>query len=152
MSTLQARNETNIQAPVSRIWAIITDIHVLHKINPGVIKAEGRMDKQGETRNCQIDNKGKKGSMTERLTELVHEKKTVWTLERDTLGMSKMLKNTQFVFHLEKLGDQQTKVISETYYQPAHLIAKIMNRLMMKKMIAKAQGEILSNIKSLTEN
>ncbi|MBI4945190.1 MAG: cytochrome P460 family protein [Bacteroidetes bacterium] len=39
MSKLQARNEMVINAPISKIWAVITDINVLHKINPGVIKA-----------------------------------------------------------------------------------------------------------------
>jgi hypothetical protein len=77
MSILQARNEAIINAPVSSIWAIITDIHALHKVNPGVIKASGCMDKQGETRTCEIDNKGRKGTMTEKLIELVPEKKTV---------------------------------------------------------------------------
>lgn len=151
MSILQARNEIIIDAPVSSIWAIITDINVLHKVNPGVIKASGRMDKQGDTRTCQIDNQGRKGTMTEKLVELVSERKTVWTIESDTMGMSKMLKDTQFVFNLEKIDDTKTKVINETYYLPANFIAKIMNRLMMKKMIGKAQEEILSNIKSLTE-
>jgi carbon monoxide dehydrogenase subunit G len=45
MSTLQARNEAIISAPIGKVWAVITDINVLHKINPGVIKATGRMDK-----------------------------------------------------------------------------------------------------------
>lgn len=109
------------------------------------------MDKQGETRTCDIDNKGRKGTMTEKLIELIPEKKTVWTIESDTMGMSKMLKDMQFVFNLEKLSNNKTKVVNETYYQPANLIAKIMNGLMMKKMISKAQEQILNNIKSLTE-
>ena len=77
MSKLQARNETTINAPISNVWAIITDINLLHKINPGVIKATGRMDKQGETRTCEMNNNGRKGIMTEKLVELVPEKKTV---------------------------------------------------------------------------
>ena len=109
MSKLQARNEAIINASISSIWAIITDINLLHKINPGVIKATGRMDKQGETRTCEMDNKGKLGTMTERLIELVPEKKTVWAIENDTMGMSKMLKDPQFCFYLEKLDDNKTK-------------------------------------------
>lgn len=151
MSQLQVRNEAIINAPVGQVWSIITDINVLHKINPGVIQASGRMDKQGETRTCQIDNNGRKGTVTEKLLELIPEQRTVWTIENDTMGMSKMLKDTRFVFNLEKLGEHQTKVISETYYQPANLMAKIMNGLMMKKMIRKAQAQILLNIKLLTE-
>jgi uncharacterized protein YndB with AHSA1/START domain len=151
MNKLQARNEAIINAPISSVWSIITDINLLQKVNPGVIKATGRMDKQGETRTCEMDNKGRKGTMTEKLIELIPEKKTVWTIESDTMGMSKMLKDTRFIFNLEKIGDTKTKVVNETYYQPVNLIAKIMNGLMMKKMIGKAQEQILINIKSLTE-
>lgn len=151
MDKLQARNEAIINAPVARIWAIITDISMLHKVNPGVISATGRMDMAGETRTCEIDNNGRKGIMTEKLIELVPEKKTVWTIQCDTMGMSKMLKQTRFCINLEKLDDNKTKVVNETYYQPANLMGKIVNGLMMKKMISKAQEKILTNIKSLTE-
>ena len=151
MNTLQARNEAVINAPVESLWAIITDINSLHKINPGVIKASGRMDRQGETRTCEIENSGRKGTMVERLIELVPHKKTVWTIESDTMGMSRMLNDTRFVFNLEQLSENQTKVINETYYQPTNLQAKIMNGLMMKRMVRKAQQQILSNLQSLTE-
>lgn len=151
MSKLQARNEAIISAPVSSIWAIITDINILHKINLGVIKASGRMDKQGETRTCEMDNKGRKGTMTEKLIELVPEKKTVWAIESDTMGMSKMLKDPRFCFYLEKLDDNKTKIVNESYYEPATFMAKIMNTLVMKKMMEKIQGQILSNIKVLAE-
>lgn len=151
MSKLQARNEMVINAPISKVWAIITDINVLHKINPGVIKASGRMDKQGETRTCEMNNNGRKGTMTEKLIELVPEKKTVWAIESDTMGMSKMLKDPRFCFYLEKLGDNKTKIINESYYQPANFMVKIMNALMMKKKMGQIQEQILTNIKSLTE-
>lgn len=77
MSKLQARNEAILNAPISSVWAIITDINLLHKVNPGVVSAKGRMDKQGETRTCEMNNNGRKGTMTEKLIELVPEKKTV---------------------------------------------------------------------------
>lgn len=152
MSKLQARNEMIINASVGSIWAVITDINLLHKVNPGVVKASGRMDRQGETRTCDINNKGRKGTMTEKLIELLPETKTVWTIENDTMGMEKMLKDTRFVFHLEKISDAKTRVINETYYQPANFMAQIMNGLMMKRMISKAQWQILANIKLLTES
>ena len=152
MSKLQARNEAIINAPVSTVWAIITDIDVLPKINPGVISAKGRMDKQGETRTCEMDNKGRKGTMTERLVELVPEQRTVWTIENDSMGMKKMLSGTRFCFYLEKTEDNKTKIINESYYQPVTLMAKVMNALMMKKMMGKIQAKILSNIKTVAEN
>ena len=151
MSRLQARNEVIISAPVSKIWAIITDINLLPKVNPGVLSASGRMDVQGATRTCEFNNRGRKGTMTEKLVELVPEKKTVWTIESDTMGMSKMLKDPLFCFYLEKLGDSETKVVNESYYQPANVMATIMNGLMMKGKMKQIQAKILSNLKSLSE-
>ena len=151
MSKLQARNEAIINAPISNVWAIITDINLLPQINPGVITAKGRMDKQGETRTCDMDNRGRKGTMTERLVELVPEKKTVWVIENDTMGMKKMLKDPRFCFYLEKVSDGKTKIINESYYLPATLMTKILNVIMMKKMMGKIQAKILSNIKTLAE-
>ena len=151
MSTLQARNEAIVNAPVQRIWTMITDINLLPQINPGIIKATGRMDKQGEGRTCEFNNKGKIATMTERLIEFVPEQKTVWTIEKDSMGMSKMLKETRFCLYLEKLSDNQTKVINESYYQPANLMAKLMNFFVMKKKMGQIQEQILTNLKSLAE-
>lgn len=151
MSKLQAHNEALINAPISKVWAIITDINLLPKVNPGVITATGRMDKQGETRTCEMENNGRKGTMTEKLIELVPEKKTVWAIENDSMGMGKMLKDPRFCFYLEKINDNQTKIINESYYEPANFMVKIMNALMMKKKMGEIQGKILSNIKAIVE-
>ncbi|MFM9840343.1 MAG: SRPBCC family protein [Cyclobacteriaceae bacterium] len=151
MSPLQARNEAIINAPVSSVWAIITDINLLPQINPGVIKASGRMDKQGETRTCEMDNRGKRGTMTEKLIELIPEKKTVWAIESDTMGMGKMLKDPRFCFYLEKLGDNKTKIVNESYYEPANMMVRMMNAMMMKKKMGEIQQKILTNIKSIAE-
>lgn len=152
MSKLQAHNEAVINASISSVWAIITDINLLQKVNPGVIKATGRMDKQGETRTCEMNNRGKKGTMTEKLIELVPETKTVWAIESDTMGMAKMLKDPRFCFYLEKIDDNKTKIINESYYEPANLMVRIMNVLMMKKKMGEIQSQILSNIKLIAEN
>jgi uncharacterized membrane protein len=152
MSILQARNETIINAPVKKVWALITDIGVLPKVNPGVITATGAMDKQGATRTCEMSNNGRKGTMTERLAELVHEKKTVWVIESDSMGMARMLKDPRFCFYLEKIDESKTRLINESYYQPGSLMMKIMNVLMMKRKMGQIQDQILSNIKRLAEN
>lgn len=110
------------------------------------------MDKQGETRTCEMNNREKIGTMTEKLIELVPEKKTVWAIESDTMGMAKMLKDPRFCFYLEKVDENKTKIVNESYYVPANLMVRIMNALMMKKKMGQIQGHILSNIKSIAEN
>lgn len=151
MSKLQARNEAVIDAPVERIWSVITDINLLHQVNPGVVKATGAMNELNATRTCEIVNGGRKGTMTERLIEMVPNKRTVWTIEQDTMGMGKLLSGTRFIFNLERVDDNRTRVISETHYAPANLMARLMNALMMRRMIGKAQATILQNIGKLTQ-
>jgi len=152
MAKLQAKNEMVVNAPISKVWMLITDIEQLHKINPGVISASGSMNQLNATRTCKIENKGKIGIMTERLIEMVPEQKTVWTIVEDTMGMSKMLKETEFCFKLEKINDRQVKVINESYYTPSNFIVSIMNQIIMKRMMTKIQEKILLNIKNLSEN
>lgn len=151
MSVLQVKNEAVIKAPVNSIWAVITDIDQLTKLNPGATKASGRMDKLGETRTVEININNRKGTFTEKLIELVPEKKTVWTIMNDTMGMAKMLKDTRFVIDLEKINDNETKVTNETYYIPSNFIAKIISSFMVKPMFGKMQEQILVGIKMLTE-
>lgn len=152
MAKLQARDEMVINAPVEILWTLITDINYLPKINPGLISATGTMDTLHATRQCVVMNRGKQGNITEKLIELVPRERTVWTIVSDDMGFGKMLKEIRFCIHLEKIGDRQTKVINETWYQPANFMARVMNVLMMKKMIAKAQAQILVNLKKLSEN
>ena len=152
MSNLQAKNELIINAPVSKVWLLITDMDQLHKINPGVITATGCMNQLNGTRTCQMENGGKKGTMVEKLVEMIPEKKTVWSIESDTMGMSKMLRNTRFCFYLEKVDGNKTRLTNESYYSPSNIIASVMNVLMMKRMMRKVQGQILDNIKRLAES
>ena len=58
-----------------------------------------------------------------------------------TKGMSKMIKDPLFCFYLEKLSDNNTRIINESYYQPANLMVKIMNGLMMKKKVKKFRNK-----------
>jgi hypothetical protein len=152
MSPLQARDEVTIHAPAASIWAAVTDITLLPVINPGVVKASGTMNELYGTRTCDVENRGRKGTITERLVEFIPEERTVWKVERDSMGMTKLLKDTRFILRLEKIADGVTRVTAETYYRPAHFVALMMNALMMKKMFTGAQRKILTNIKALVEN
>lgn len=152
MSQLQAKNEALIDAPAQRIWALVTDITMLPRVNPGVVSATGTMNELNGARTCEIVNGGRKGTIHERCIELVPGRKTVWTMEKDTMGAAKMLRDTRFCLTLEKTGDAQTRVVLETYYDPAGIVGRLMSALVMKKMFAKAQGQILQNIRSLTED
>jgi len=152
MNKLQARNEAIIDAPPQHIWALITDIDMLTKINPGVVSATGAMDRLNATRTCQISNRGKIGNTTEQMIEFEPERKTVWTIVSDDMGMGKMLKDARFCFYLQPAGDNRTKVVNETWYEPGNLLARIMSPLVIRKMISKTQAQILANLQSLCTN
>ena len=152
MSKLQAKNQLEMNAPAEKVWKVITDINQLHKINPGVVNATGTMNELGGTRNCEMSMRGKKGVLVERLVELVPEKRTVWEMVSDDMGLSKMLKNVRYHFTLEKISDSKSLLTAESYYVPATFFGSIMNALMMKKMFSKGQDTILKNINSIVQN
>lgn len=116
-----------------------------------MVKVTGVMDQLNGCRTCEIINNGRPGTMIERLIQLVPERKTVWTIENDSMGMSRMLKDTRFCFHLEKTGVNKTKLINESYYATVGFAGLILNALMMKRMMTKLQKQILKNIKNLFE-
>lgn len=151
MSQLQVQDEMILNAPLKDIWAVITDIKLLPKVNPGVVKATGSMNKQGDVRVCSIENGRRKGATRERLTELVPGKSTVWKLETDSMGMNKMMKDVTYRFELKDLGGGKTRVINQSYYQPANAVVRVMNPLVMKRMFSRIQRQILQNIKNLVE-
>ena len=152
MSKLQAKNQLEMNAPVQKVWEVITDITQLHKINPGVVRATGKMNELGATRTCEMSMNGKKGVLVERLVELVPQKRTVWEMESDDMGLSKMLKNVRYHFTLEKVNDTRSRLTAESYYEPATFFGSIMNALMMKRMFSKGQDTILKNINSVVQN
>jgi len=65
--------------------------------------------------------------------------------------LRKLLKDKWFCLNLEKKNDGSTKVANESYYQPANLMARIMNGLIIRRTIRKAQEKILQNLKLLAE-
>lgn len=149
---VQARNNIVIDAPVEKIYEMITDISLLPKINPGVLSAIGKMNEVGSSRHCTIDNRGKEGKMEERCIALMPNQKTVWSLEKDTIGFTKMMRDITFTFTLKSINVASTSVTNETAYTPRNLFARLMNSLMMKGMISKTQQKILLNLKSLAES
>ena len=152
MSKLQAKNQLEMNAPVQKVWEVITDITRLHKINPGVVRATGKMNELGSTRTCEMSMNGRKGVLIEKLIDLVPEKKTVWEHQSDDMGLGKMLKNIRYHFTLEKISESKSKLTAESYYEPATFFGSIMNVLMMKRMFSKGQDTILRNINSVVQD
>ena len=152
MSKLQAKNQLEMNAPAQKVWEVITDINQLHKINPGVVKATGKMNELGSTRTCEMSMRGKKGVLVERLVEFVPQTRTVWEMVSDDMGLGKMLKNVRYHFTLKKVNEGKSRLTAESYYEPANFFGTIMNVLMMKKMFSKGQDTILKNINSVVQS
>jgi len=68
---------------------------------------------RGETKICEFNSKGRKGTITERLIELMRNEKTVWTMESDTMGMSKIFTH-DFVFTLKNWRQGGKRILLST--------------------------------------
>jgi hypothetical protein len=149
MATLQVKNDAVINVSVATIWSIITDITLLPQVNNSIIKVSGSIDRVNGTRICEIDNNGVIGQSTETITAIVEEKSVCWEVDDDTMGRSRKLKGLQYCISLEKVGDDQTKVSFETYYDPSNFFIDLLNFWIIKKKISTAQEKMLSNLKFL---
>jgi hypothetical protein len=109
------------------------------------------MDKLDAVRVCTIRMGKKRGSLQEKLVEFIPNKSTVWQHIEDDMGMSKMMRNITYKFELIDTGGSSTKIISESYYEPANAVAKVINPIVIKRMFHKGQRQILSNIKQIVE-
>jgi uncharacterized protein YndB with AHSA1/START domain len=151
MGQLQSSKQMIIHAPADQVWKIITDIDLLPKVTPDVLKAKGDMTRPGETRTIEFRSRGLIRKTTERLIDMVPQKLLVWQLESDTQLFTSQFRDTRFCFYLQKAGDFKTNVVCETCYTPATHLGEILNIVAVRKMETRRQSDMLSNIKSLAE-
>lgn len=151
-SRLQVQNETEIQAPVERIWSIITDDpRYLSLLNPSVKKVTSEEPRMDAVRVCDVVMNGKEGTMQERCVQYAPHDRITWLVEKDSYGMSSMFSDVRFSFELNPSGQQSTRVISRSFYEPKHVFSRLMNALIMRRKFYSVQENILQNLKKVAE-
>ena len=152
---VQWRAQVTINAPRQRVWAVGEDIALIPSYHPDV----GRVELMSATNRrapgveyrCFVTDGPRKGSCVERVTEQIPYEKTVTLSVEDTWGLSALLRDFVTETLLSSQDDRTTTVTMLGYYEPVDLKARIMNLLVLRRMMTRRGRNVLAGIKDAVE-
>ncbi len=153
---LQWEVKVSINASVEQVWDATQDISLIPVYHPEVEKVEFLSEQtnraEGVEYKCIIpEGNPRSGSCVEKVIENDKYKKTTTLAVEDTWGLSEMLKNYTTDSILEKIGDKTTILYFKGYYEPIGLKNKIINILILRRIMKKRGKVVLIGIKDFIE-
>ncbi len=153
---LQWEVKIRINAPLKKVWDATQDISSIPIYHPEVEKVELLSNQNerapGVEYKCVIpEGNPRSGSCIEKVIENVEYEKTTILAVEDTWGLSKMLKNYITDVTFEKADEQTTILHFSGYYDPIGLKVKIMNILVLRRIMKKRGKQVLTGLKDLVE-
>jgi uncharacterized protein YndB with AHSA1/START domain len=147
--------EIRINAPVEKVWEATQDLTLIPKYHPDVRSVEFV---SGATRRAVgieykcIVPEGRKGWCVERVIENIPNQKMSVAFPEDSWGLSKMFDDflTELTFAPEVGG--ATRVRLEAFYVPKSLKVRVMNALVMRRMMRQRALLTLEGAKRLIES
>src|SRR5262245_5392147 len=150
----QWRTSLRIRASRDRLWAIVDDISLIPKYHPEVGKVDllsGQMTRgTGVRYRCTILD-GRKGSCVEEIVDHVPGERFSTAFPEDTWGMSKMLRGFVVDSILVPHGDFETDVVLEGYYEPMGWKMRVLNALILRRLMARRALRTIEGVKRLAE-
>lgn len=146
MAKLQ--HEIRINAPIEKVWGILTDLEQVGTYNPMVRSVKYITEKRigvGAGRECQFEPKG---SGKERITA-IDELKSISMEMYESDWPLKFMKWTNYLTELN--GITSIKTITE-YKMKFGILGSVMDALIMKSKFNKSLDEVFLNLKKHTEN
>ncbi|MGA2676563.1 MAG: SRPBCC family protein [Methanobacterium sp.] len=153
---IQWEVKVSINAPVEQVWDVTQDLSLIPVYHPEVEKIEFLSDQtnraEGVEYKCIIpEGKPRSGSCVEKVVENDKYKKTTTLAVEDTWGLSEMLKNYTTDLIFEKIDDTTTTLHFQGYYEPIGFKNKILNILILRRVMKKRGKVVLIGIKDLIE-
>lgn len=152
--SLQWKTSVAIRAPRERVWAIVDDISRIPEYHPEVRKVELLSDRNtraaGVRYRCIIPE-GRKGSCVEEVVDYVPGERMTIAIPEDTWGLSRMLAGFLAETALVPRGEAETVVTLEAYYRPVGWKARLLNPLILRRLMAGRARRTLEGIKRLAE-
>lgn len=136
IAPMQLNQKILISASKEKVWETFNDQALLSKWTQDVQSTtyDERMASPGNLRKnvCIVD--GKEGKMETRCIAMFGNDRAEFQVEKDTFGLTKMLKNMSFAAEFNKVSDDVTEFVMQSHYIPKNFLLKLMNPLIKKKM------------------
>jgi hypothetical protein len=150
----QWRTTVKIRASRDRLWAIVDDISLIPQYHPEVRKVEllsgQRTRAIGVKYRCVIPE-GRKGSCVEEVVDYVPGERFATAFPEDTWGISEMFRDFVVETILLPHGDSETDVVLEAYYEPIGWKARLLNALLLRRLMAGRALRTIEGVKRLVE-
>jgi hypothetical protein len=150
----QWKAEVEINASSNRVWEIADDISLIPQYHPEVDKVDlisGQKQRAvGVKYQCNIFE-GRKGSCIEEVCEYIPYEKVSTSMVEDSWGISKMV--TDFVVEsiIKPQNDNSTLLIFEAYYNPVGIFNKLLNTVLLRRIMKRRSLLVMKGIKRLSE-
>jgi hypothetical protein len=150
----QSSVSIKIQAPASRLGAIIEDISLIPLYHPEVRRVDliSGLSKRavGVKYRCSI-LEGRKGSCIEEVVEYIPEQKVSTAMREDTWGVDKMLSDFVVETTVHPVDQNSCMLRFDAYYTPIGWWNSVLNAFMLRRVFKRRSGAVLRGIKQLAE-
>lgn len=144
---IQGEDDIIINAPIATVWRLIADSQELERWGPPVrqIKVFDLPETIGSRRLVVAEFTPSGGVVTasesahtakkqtahfeERRIEHIEGRKIGYRIEKEDIGMSRLISEVGYTTELEPLGEDRTRVIWRFFHRPRGLFGMVMNRL-----------------------
>ncbi len=143
------KNEITINAPIEKIWSLLTDLEMLDKYDPTVKKATLiSTEKTGIGAKRKVNMLDGKNWFDEKITVFKNNEDLTYQLTDCTFPM----KNLKHSYSFEKIGTQtKVKQVME-YTVKFGLFGKLLDALMIRKQSDIGIKKFFSGLKNYAEN
>jgi uncharacterized protein YndB with AHSA1/START domain len=152
---LQWEIEAHIRAPVAKVWNAIEDLSLIPKYHPVVRSIEcvsGQTRRApGATYKCVVPDGRQLGWCVERVIENVPNQRMSVSFPEDSWGVSNMFEDFIVETTLESAADGTTRVRLAAFYLPKRLTVRVMNALVIRRMMRKRARQTIHGFKRLVE-
>ena len=152
---LQWQIEGHIRAPVAKVWDAIEDLSLIPRYHPIVRSIEYD---SGQTRRapgvaykCVVPEGRQRGWCVERVIENVPNRRMSVSFPEDSWGLSNMFDDFVVETVLESAVDDTTRVRLTAFYLPKRLTVRVMNAMVIRRMMRKRARQTLQGFKRLVE-
>ena len=143
-----------IYASAAHVWDIADDISLIPQYHPEVGKVDLISGQQkravGVKYRCNI-LEGRKGSCVEEVLEYIPYSKISTGMSEDTWGMDKMFSNFIVETTVIPQGDRSNMLQFEAYYDPIGFRNRVLNGLILRRIMRKRARLTMEGIKRLSE-
>jgi hypothetical protein len=153
---VQGQDEIIVNAPVEKIWPLISDSKRLLDWGPPVrgvqvMGMSGQPEGLGSYRRVDAEFNGQRGHFIERRIEHIEGKKMAVQIEEENFGIFRMITDVGSSLEIKPVGPNKTRVIFSFFHRPKGIVGQIMNRLVILRQQRRNRLAALASLKQYAE-